>query len=115
VNGPRDDDRFAGEIVTTIPSINAQAQRLRQIIALTDAVAANSPVITSIRRGPGGKADWLVSIEGVCTDTPFRDRKLRHYRKFCNAIKHRFGVTFNPMSRADWLAIVETAIGGASS
>jgi hypothetical protein len=79
--------------------------------------AANNPVITSIRRGPGGKADWLVSIEGVCTDTPFRDPKLRNYRKFCNAIKYRFGVTFDTMSRADWLAIVKAAIaakGGAS-
>jgi hypothetical protein len=27
VNGPRDDDRFAGEIVTTIPSIKAQTQQ----------------------------------------------------------------------------------------
>ena len=115
VNGPRDDDRFAGEIVTTIPSINAQAQRLRQIIALTDAVAANSPVITSIRRGPGGKADWLVSIEGVCTDTHFRDPKLRNYRKFCNAIKHRFGVTFDPKPQDDWLAIVEPTLDGVSS
>ena len=69
--------------------------------------AANSPVITSIRRGPGGKAD-LVSIKGVCTDTHFRDRKLRNYRKFCNAIRHRFGVTFDPIPRNDWLAIVES-------
>jgi hypothetical protein len=72
---------------------------------------ANSPAITSIRRGPGGKADWLVSI------TPFRDRKLRRYRRFCNAIKHRFGVTFDPMPQAHWAAIVEAAIaaeGGAS-
>jgi hypothetical protein len=30
--------------------------------------AAYSPV----RRGPVDKSDWLVSIEGVCTDTPFR-------------------------------------------
>ena len=30
--------------------------------------AAYSPV----RRGPGDKSDWLVSIEGSCTDTPFR-------------------------------------------
>lgn len=71
---------------------------------------ANSPGITSIRRGPGGKADWLVSIEGVCTDTPMRDRKLRNYRKFCNAIKHRFGVTFEPMSPAVWSVMVEAAI-----
>ena len=77
---------------------------------------ANSPVITSIRRGPGGNADWLVSIEGVCTDTHFRDPKLRRYRRFCNAIKHRFGVTFDPMPQADWLAMVEAAIaeGGAA-
>ena len=78
---------------------------------------ANRPVVTSIRQGPGGKADWLVSIEGVCTNTPFRDPKLRNYHKFCNAIKHRFGVTFDTMSRGDWLAIVEAAIaakGGAS-
>jgi hypothetical protein len=77
---------------------------------------ANSPAITSIRRGPGGWADWLVSIKGVCTDTPMRDRKLRNYRKFCNAIKYRFGVTFDPMSRADWSSMVEAAIakGGVS-
>jgi hypothetical protein len=77
---------------------------------------ANSPAITSIRRGAGGRAEWLVSIEGVCTDTPMRDRKLRNYRRFCNAIKHRFGVTFDPMPRADWLTIVEAAIakGGAA-
>jgi hypothetical protein len=79
--------------------------------------ATNSPVITRIRRGAGGKADWLVSIEGLCTDTPFRDRKLHNYRKFCNAIKCRFGVVFAPMPRSDWLAIVNAAIvaeGGAS-
>jgi hypothetical protein len=76
---------------------------------------ANSPAITSIRRGPGGKADWLVSIDGVCTDTPFRDQKLRRYRRFCNAIKHRFGVTFDPIPQTHWAAIVEAAIGGASS
>ena len=66
---------------------------------------ANSPVITSIRRGPGG-----------CTDTHFRDRKLRRYRRFCNAIKYRFGISFDPMPQAAWLAIVEAAIakGGAS-
>jgi hypothetical protein len=45
----RDDDRFAGEIITTIPPINVRAQR-------------------------------------------------------------RFGVTFDPMSQADWSAIVEAAI-----
>jgi hypothetical protein len=80
-------------------------------------MTTNSPVITSIRRGPGGKADWLVSIESVCTDTHFRDPKLRNFHKFCNAIKHRFGVTFDPMPQNDWLAIVEAAIaaeGGAS-
>jgi hypothetical protein len=78
--------------------------------------AANSPVITSIRRGPGGKADWLVSIAGVCVDTPMRDRKLRRSRRFRNIIKHRFGVTFDPMPEADWAAIVEAAIakGGVS-
>jgi hypothetical protein len=77
--------------------------------------AANSPV-TSIRRGPGGKADWLVSIEGICIDTPMRDRKLRRYRRFCNAVKHRFGVTFDPMPQAGWSSMVEAAIvkGGAS-
>ena len=77
---------------------------------------ANSPVITSIWRGPGGKADWLVSIVGICSDTHFRDRKLRRYRRFCNIISYRFGVTFDPMPQAAWLAIVEAAIakGGAS-
>jgi hypothetical protein len=75
----------------------------------------NSPVIASIRRGPGGKVDWLVSIEGICTNTPMRDHKLRRYRRFCNAIKYRFGVAFDPMPQADWLAMVDAAIaeGGA--
>ncbi|MBR1248875.1 hypothetical protein JQ609_18310 [Bradyrhizobium sp. AUGA SZCCT0169] len=79
-------------------------------------VTTNRPVITSIRRGPGGKADWLVSIKGVCSDTHFRDQKLRNYQRFCNAIKHRFGITFDPMSQADWGAIVEAPIanGGAA-
>ena len=75
---------------------------------------ANSPVITSIRHRPNGKAEWLVSIKGVCTDTPMRDRQLRRYRRFCNVICYRFGVYFDPMPQADWLAIVEAAIGGAS-
>ena len=57
-----------------------------------------------------------MSIVGICTDTHFRDRKLRRYRRFCNVISYRFGVTFDPMPQADWLAIVEAAIakGGAS-
>lgn len=78
--------------------------------------AANSPKITEIRRGPGGKADWLVSIMGVCTDAPVRDRRLVSYRKFRNVIKFRFGVHFDPMPQAVWLATVEAAIakGGAS-
>jgi hypothetical protein len=83
-------------------------------IAQTGAAA---PVITRIRRGPGGKAEWLVSINTVCTDTPMRDRKLRRYRRFCNIIKHRFGITFDPMPQAHWSAIVDAAIavdGGSS-
>src|SRR4051794_31606202 len=72
--------------------------------------SANTPEITSVRRGPGGWAEWLVSVEGVCIDTPMRDRKLRRYRSFCNAFKHRFGVTFDPMPQADWAVIVEAAI-----
>lgn len=78
------------------------------------ATIANS---LSVRRGLGGKPDWLVSIKGICTDTPMRDRKLRRYRRFCNIIKHRFDVTFDPMPQADWLSIVDAAIaagGGAS-
>jgi hypothetical protein len=49
---------------------------------------ANSPAITSIRRGPRGWAEWLVSIRGVCTAMP----------------------------QAAWSAIIEAAIakGGAS-
>jgi len=105
----RNDPSASGVEGTAVFSENTA--RVAQIGA-----AANSPVITSIRRGPGGKADWLVSIEGVCTDTHFRDPKLRQYRKFCNAIKHRFGVNFDPISQDNWLAIVERAIaeGGAS-
>lgn len=78
--------------------------------------AANSPVITGIRRRPSGNADyWLVSIKGVCTDMPIPDRKLRRYRRVCAAIKYRFGVAFDPMPQADWLAIVEPTIGSVSS
>ncbi|WP_456763398.1 hypothetical protein [Bradyrhizobium sp. USDA 4463] len=58
-----------------------------------------------------------MSIKGVCTDTPMRDRKLRRYRRFCNIIKHRYGVTFDPMMpQPEWLAVVEAAIaeGGAA-
>ena len=95
VNGLRDDDRLAGEIKTDIPPID---------------VAANRPVIVSVRRRPYGKPAWLVSIKGVCIDTPMRDRKLRRYRRFCNAIQHRFGVTLDPMPQAAWSAIVEAAI-----
>ena len=78
-------------------------------------VAANSPVIASIKRRPYGKAAWLVSIKGICTDMPVRDHKLRRYRRFGAAIKYRFGVTFEPMQQADWSGIVEAVIGGASS
>jgi hypothetical protein len=78
--------------------------------------AANRPIIAEIRRGPGGKADWLVSILGVCTDAPIRDRRLVSYRKYRNVIKFRFGVHFDPMPQAVWLASVVAAItkGGAS-
>ncbi|MBR1216199.1 hypothetical protein [Bradyrhizobium sp. JYMT SZCCT0180] len=110
VNGPRDDDRFAGEIVTTIPSIKAPTQ---QSFVPTQAI----PVVTGIRRRSYGKPAWLVTIEGVCNEEPIRDRKLHRYRRFCAAIEWRFGVTFHPMSQADWLAILEKAIaadGGAS-
>lgn len=87
--------------------------------ASTSSVSQTASIANSlsIRRDAGGKADWLVSIKGVCVDAPMRDRKLRRFRRFCNAIKHRFGVTFDPMPQADWSAIVEVAIaaeGGAS-
>ena len=78
---------------------------------------ANSPVITGIRRGPGGKADWLVSIKGVCSDEGMRNRILRRYSRFCKSIEWRFKFSFDPMPQADWSAIVEAAIaaeGGAS-
>ena len=78
-------------------------------IALTVALA-NRPAIASVRRRPYGKAAWLVSIKGVCTDTPLRDQKLRRYRRFCNAIKHRFGVTFDSMPQSARSVIVEAAI-----
>jgi len=75
--------------------------------------AANSFVIT-IRRGPGGYAEWLVSIEGICTDVPMSDQKLRNHSRFCNVIKHWSGVSLDPQSA--WLAIVEALIAkdGAS-
>ncbi|MET4180696.1 hypothetical protein ABIB94_002796 [Bradyrhizobium sp. JR7.2] len=78
--------------------------------------AANSPRITNIRRASYGNVEWLVSIAGVCTDTPIRDRKLRRYRRFCASIKHRFGVVFDPMPQAEWLVIIEAITSnGASS
>jgi hypothetical protein len=77
--------------------------------------AAKRPVVTRIRRKFYGKAEWLVSIEGVSSDIPIRDRKLRRYRRFCAAIKHRFGVVFDPMPQAAWLAMVEKTIRVGSS
>jgi hypothetical protein len=71
----------------------------------------------SIRRGPGGKADRLVSISGLCTDTPMRERKLRRSRRFSNVLWYRFGINFDPMPQSAWSAIVEAAIaanGGAA-
>jgi hypothetical protein len=85
-------------------------------IAQTTA-SANSFVVTSIRRGPGGWAKWLVSIEGVCadvhvvcTDVPVSDQRLRRSKRFCNVLWHRFGVNFDPMPQAAWSAIVGAAI-----
>ncbi|MEY9136144.1 putative secreted protein [Bradyrhizobium diazoefficiens] len=72
---------------------------------------ANGPAFTSIRRGPGGKAEWLVSIEGVvCTDVPVSDQRLRRSKRFCNVLRHRCGVNFDPIPQAAWSAIVEAAI-----
>ncbi|SRR6266849_2987773 len=78
------------------------------------AAGNNRAVITSLTRGPGGKADWYVTIDGICVDEPMRDRRLRNYRRFCNVIRFRFGITLAPMSQATWSAIVATAKGGAS-
>lgn len=103
-NGP------AGDWAESIAVFSGSSANIAQARA-----AANSPAITSIRRGPGGKADWLVSIEGVCTDTPMRDRKLRKYRRFCNAIKHRFGVAFDPIPEGDWAAMVGAAVAKAGA
>jgi len=77
--------------------------------------AANSPAITSVRRGPGGvvsglKAEWLVTVAGVCIDAPMRDRALWRYSRFCNVMAHRYGVAFAPMKQSDWAVIVEAAI-----
>src|SRR4051812_4755111 len=89
--------------------------------SIADTVAAaNSPEITSIRRGPGGWAEWIVSIEGdvcadvhvVCTDVPVSDQRLRISKRFCNVLWYRFGVNFNPMPQSAWSAIVEAAIAG---
>ena len=81
----------------------------KNTIAKTGA-AANSPVITSIRRRPYGKVAWLVSIKGICVDAPIRDRKLLRYRRVRAAIKYRFGVDLDPMPESAWSAIVEAAI-----
>ena len=76
----------------------------------TPAPAPAHPKIIGIRRGPGGWAEWLVSINGVCTDIPVRDRRLRRYRRFRNVILYRFGIYFDPMPQADWSAMVDAAI-----
>jgi hypothetical protein len=71
-------------------------------IAQTGA-AANSPTtIIAIRRGPGGKAAWLVTVKGGCLDggcdnTPFRDRDLRGYHRFCIAMLLRFSIRFDQL------------------
>src|SRR5215210_6590907 len=75
--------------------------------------AAYSPAITRIRRGPGGGAEWVVSIESnvcadvhvVCTDVPVSDRCLRRSKRFCNVLWHRYGVNFNPMPQSAWSAL----------
>lgn len=74
------------------------------------------PKITAIRRGPGGKAEWLLTLDGVCSEAPMRDRRLRSYKRFCNVIKFRFGIEFGAMPQADWDALLERARreGGAS-
>lgn len=83
--------------------------------SIAESGAANRPVVTCIRRKFYGKAEWLVSIEGVSPDIPIRDRKLRRYRRFCAAMKHRFGIVFDPMPQAAWLAMVEKTIRAGAS
>ena len=120
VNGLRDDDRFAGEIITTILLINAQAQQPRLIFALAHAVTANGPFITGIRRGPGGvaslKSDWLVTVNHLHRRTHAGSATAQLQQILRCVILRRFGVTFAPMLQDDWSAIVEAAIaeGGAS-
>lgn len=83
-----------------------------------NAASSNSFVITSIRRGPGGWAQWVVSIEGdvcagvhvVCTDVPVSDKRLRSSKRFCKVLWHRFGVNFKPMPPSAWSAIVDAAL-----
>jgi hypothetical protein len=81
------------------------------VVSATASIAQAAGV--TVRRGPGGYAEW--SIEGICTDVPMSDQKLRSYRRFCNVIKHWSGVSLDPQSA--WSAIVEAAIAkcGASS
>ena len=66
-------------------------------------------MITAIQRAGDNPDYWLVTIKGIGTAMPIRDRKLRRYRRFCNAIAYRF-VTFAPMEQAEWKAIVEQAM-----
>jgi hypothetical protein len=81
----------------------------------TPAPVPKHPKIADIKRGPGGWSEWLVSIEGVCTDAPIRDKRLISYRKFRNVIKFRFGIYFDPMPQAVWLASVVAAITKGSA
>jgi hypothetical protein len=90
-------------------NIAQAAEQSAGIITSTPGALAH-PKIKAIRRGPGGKAEWLITLDGVCTDAPMRDRRLRNYRKFCNVIQFRFGIQYSPMSQAEWTAVVEAAI-----
>jgi hypothetical protein len=122
-NAPTDavDETMAREVYARLETPHTRAFEEAVFRARANRTSTGSPVIAGIRRGPGGvaslKADWLVTVRGVCTDAPFRDRRLRNYRQFCNIIQRRFGFTFAPTAQDDWATIVETAMaetGGAA-
>lgn len=91
------------------------ANEVEYIAETAKTVDTNSPIIISIRSGPGGQADWFVSVKGVCTDASMRDQQLRKYRRFCNVMKHRFKITFDPMPEGDWAAMVGAAVAKAGA
>jgi hypothetical protein len=87
-------------------------------IAQTVAAANGPAIIIAIRRGPGGKAAWLVTVkgDGMCIeDAPMRKWDLGNYYRFCLGMLLRFGIRFDQlMPQGAWEMLVTRAKGGPS-